>query len=441
VVELCRNDPAAFAGFAIKDSTGHTLRPAQVHRELHAFLSRHSRALIELPRDHGKSVQVCIRVLWELGRNPGLRIRIVCATEALAIERGRFIRNAISFNRRLKLVFPHLRPGLPWEALRFTIRRPGQVLDPSVVSIGVGGATTGARADLLICDDIVDVRSIRGRADRERVVTYFHENLVNLLEPDGRLWCIFTPWHSEDLNAHLKRNPAFALFRRPVGDKLEPVWPEKWPREALERRRLEIGSVAFARAYRLECVTDETLMIHPPWVHFWTEPAETEAVVLAVDPAVSTNTRADASALVTLGRIGRNDIRCLEAFSRRVSAPDLVQLIENADRRWNPDRILFESNGAFAGIRDLLKRDARFGSKIEGIVQTKDKAARVNNFSIIVENGQFRLKGDGNGAVFPGQQNLFDEMTTFPAGDHDDLLDAAAFGTEYLLNRPEPRIW
>jgi len=28
------------------------------------------RALVELPRDHGKSVQVCIRVLWELGRRP-----------------------------------------------------------------------------------------------------------------------------------------------------------------------------------------------------------------------------------------------------------------------------------------------------------------------------------------------------------------------------------
>jgi phage terminase large subunit-like protein len=32
-------------------------------------------------------------------------------------------------------------------------------------------------------------------------------------------------------------------------------------------------------------------------------------------------------------------------------------------------------------------------------------------------------------------------MTTFPAGEHDDLLDAAAFGTEYLLNKPEPRVW
>jgi predicted phage terminase large subunit-like protein len=440
-VERCRVDPAAFAAFAIADSTGHTLRPAPVHRELHAFLSRHSRALIELPRDHGKSVQVCIRLLWELGRNPGLRIRVVCATEALAIERGRFIRNAISFNRRLKLVFPHLRPGVPWEALRFTIRRPGQVLDPSVVSIGVGGATTGARADLLVCDDIVDVRSIRSGADRERVVTYFHENLVNLLEPDGRLWCLFTPWHAEDLNAHLKRNPAFALFSRPVGAKLEPVWPEKWPREALERRRTEIGSVAFARAYRLQCVSDETMAIHPPWIHFWTVPAEAEAVVLAVDPAVSTNARADASALVTLARTVKNEIRCLEAFSRRVSAPDLVQLIDEADRRWHPERILFESNGAFAAVRDLLKRHARFGPKIEGITQTRDKIARVNGFGVTVENGHFLLRGDGDGGVFPGQQALFDEMTTFPAGDHDDLVDAAAFGTEHLLNYAEPRMW
>jgi hypothetical protein len=32
-------------------------------------------------------------------------------------------------------------------------------------------------------------------------------------------------------------------------------------------------------------------------------------------------------------------------------------------------------------------------------------------------------------------------MTTFPVGEHDDLVDAAAMGTEYLLNTREPRIW
>ena len=42
----------------------------------------------------------------------------------------------------------------------------------------------------------------------------------------------------------------------------------------------------------------------------------------------------------------------------------------------------------------------------------------------------------------PGsQQALFDEMTSFPFGERDDLLDAAATGTAYLLDRSEPRVW
>jgi predicted phage terminase large subunit-like protein len=439
-VRRSRLDPTAFAAFCFTDPAGRPLRPASVHRELQDFLTRHPRALVELPRDHGKSVQVCVRLLWELGRNPALRVRVVCASEALAAERGRFLRDAIRSNARLRLVVPHLRPGRPWEATRFTVARPAHLIGPSMAAVGVGAATTGARADLLVCDDIVDVRSLRSRADRERVRAYFHENLVNLLEPDGRLWCLFTPWHTDDLNSRLKQNPEFALFRRAVGEDLAPVWPEKWPRERLARRR-EVGAVAFARAYRLVCVPDEEVPIRAAWVRYWTDPAPAEAVVLAVDPAVSAKARADASALVTLARTAANEIRCLEALARRVPAPELVQLIDDADRRWRPDVILFEANAAFAAVRDLLVRHARFGPKIKGIVQTKDKAARVSAFSVPVENGSFRLQGDGTGQVHPGQQALFDEMTTFPLGEHDDLVDAAAFGTAYLLDRPEPRVW
>ena len=40
-----------------------------------------------------------------------------------------------------------------------------------------------------------------------------------------------------------------------------------------------------------------------------------------------------------------------------------------------------------------------------------------------------------------GQRQLFEEMVTFPYGDRDDLLDAAATGAAYLLHRREPRVW
>jgi hypothetical protein len=123
-----------------------------------------------------------------------------------------------------------------------------------------------------------------------------------------------------------------------------------------------------------------------------------------------------------------------------VSAPDLVTLIDDCDRRWNPEVILFESNAAFLGIKDLLVRHARFGPRVKGVCQSSDKGARVASFSVSVENGSFRLKGDG-ADVDAGQRGLFEEMTAFPHGDRDDLLDAAATGCAYLLHRREPRFW
>ena len=120
--------------------------------------------------------------------------------------------------------------------------------------------------------------------------------------------------------------------------------------------------------------------------------------------------------------------------------PQLVDLIADADRRWRPEAILFEANAAFAGIGDLLIRHASFGPKIVKVTQSKDKPSRVHALSIPVQNGSFLLKGQKS-EVAPEQQALFDEMTTFPFGENDDLLDAAATGALYLLEKPETRVW
>ncbi len=524
-IAKARRDPSAFVAFCFADPVGKRLRQARFQKELQDFLSRHRKALIELPRDHGKSTQICARAIWELGNDPSLRIKIVCATEGIAAERGRFLREAIAGNPRVREVFPRLRTDSPWTETRFSIERPASVIGPSVTALGIGGGLTGTRADLLICDDIVDVHSLASRAERDRVKSFFRDNLMNLLEPDGRCWCLFTPWHRDDLNAELKRNAAFQLFRRAIADNFAPIWEERWPRRRLRERKEEVGAASFARGYRLTPLTEETAAIRAEWIRFWLDanpppcpppeagggkaprpvfapraesPVATlpplrgegrvggsafDRIVLAVDPAVSTDARADASGLVVLGaRYGSfeavgydriNEICCLDAIACRVRLPELVQRLEALDRRWDPQVILFESNAAFAGIRDLLTRQARFGGKIKEIVQSRSKAIRVEAFSVPVQNGVFRLKGarsrplpqplpeagrgenhsyspprfgEGLGEGFfhcvdPSQQALFDEMILFPVGEHDDLLDAAAMGTEYLLNTREPRIW
>ena len=68
--------------------------------------------------------------------------------------------------------------------------------------------------------------------------------------------------------------------------------------------------------------------------------------------------------------------------------------------------------------------------------QHRSKPARFAAFAVTVQNGTFRLAADG------GQLALWEEMTSFPFGERDDLLDAAATGAAHLLSaRREPRLW
>ena len=71
---------------------------------------------------------------------------------------------------------------------------------------------TGTRADLLVRDDVVDVSAIHTWVERCRVADDFENNLMNLLEPEGRFWSLFTPWHGDDLTARQKKVPAFCPF-------------------------------------------------------------------------------------------------------------------------------------------------------------------------------------------------------------------------------------
>jgi phage terminase large subunit-like protein len=159
-----------------------------------------------------------------------------------------------------------------------------------------------------------------------------------------------------------------------------------------------------------------------------------------VDPAVSAAARADATALVAIGQRPTGELDCLFVRAAQLNAPALFHELAELDRLLQPDAILFESNAAFLGLKDLLQQRTSFGSRVVPVVQSRSKASRVASLAVTIETQRFRLRGHG-ADTHPTQRPLREELLNFPHGARDDLLDAAAMACEYLLARPEPRIF
>ena len=66
-----------------------------------------------------------------------------------------------------------------------------------LLGMGIGGSITGKHADIVITDDIINVKDRVSSAERERTKAAYME-LQNIRNPGGRIINTGTPWHKED---------------------------------------------------------------------------------------------------------------------------------------------------------------------------------------------------------------------------------------------------
>ena len=86
-IQLCQHDVNAFIEYIVVDpETGLLCQQQPFHEEWQYLISEYNRVLIVAPRGHGKTMQVAARIVWEIGRNPNIRIKIIGATEEKAKE-------------------------------------------------------------------------------------------------------------------------------------------------------------------------------------------------------------------------------------------------------------------------------------------------------------------------------------------------------------------
>lgn len=176
------------------------------------------------------------RVLWEIGRNPNIRVVIVQATIGLAEGIVTSLKNHIENNPRVHKVFPNLKPGEEWTTSQFSVDRPGNLKDPTVTAVGSEGNILGRRIDLLILDDALTLENTRLEGRRASFLRWLQSTLFTRLEPGSRVIFIGNAWDPQDAMHYYSKIETWNAYRFPVRDQRtkEPLWPERWPKDRIE---------------------------------------------------------------------------------------------------------------------------------------------------------------------------------------------------------------
>ena len=215
----------------MKDERGAAIVQAEVHAALHAHADWYdAQGLycgIVAPWGHGKTEQlVVLRVLQLLGRDPNLRIKVVCNTADNAMIRVSTIGKYIEESAELHLVYPNLRPDPKgdWSKTRLVVQRQSRSKDASVEAWGLFSGGLGGRSDVFIFDDVTDMKDIVEPSIRDKKDQFLHNTwLSRLRHGGGHVLYIATAWHEKDLTHRLVRNPRWSFLWMAVSQDLERI--------------------------------------------------------------------------------------------------------------------------------------------------------------------------------------------------------------------------
>lgn len=117
-----------------------------------------------------------------------------------------------------------------------------------ILGIGLGGSLTGKHADVVITDDIVNIKDRVSRAERERTKLMYME-LQNIKNRNGRIINTGTPWHKDD---------AFSLM--PNIQKYDCYTTGLMSKDDILALRDSMSASLFAANYELKHIADDNAM-------------------------------------------------------------------------------------------------------------------------------------------------------------------------------------
>ena len=434
----------SWAAEALKD-TGH--QPAAHHLHLISELEglsngEHDRLMILMPPGSAKSTYASVIFPpWWFTQHPNSSV--ICASHSLGL--------AEHFSRRVRSLILDKQ-----QYLGFSVKRDHRALDSwttstggEYLSVGVRGAITGRRADLVIIDD-----PVRSQADaesgrqREHIWDWYKSDVATRLKPGGKVVLIMTRWHPDDLGGqlleqsraewHVLRLPAIAEAGDALGRLIgAPLWPEWEDRDALARKRELMGERAWSALFQQNPLPSGDRLFSPDRIAIVQSTCDVTTTVRAWD-------------LAATGTTGRNDpdwtvgIKLSREKSGRFVIMDVVRIrgtprqveeliVKTAQRDSTTVIIALPEDPGQAGKSQMsyLTRQLA-GFSVISSRETGSKATRAMPLASQVEAGNVSIvRADWS-------RTLLDEMRDFPWGKKDDQVDALVRAFTTLTTQPRP---
>ena len=376
------------------------------------------RLLILGPRSHAKTECLSINLSsWWMGRDRNIRVLLVGNTDSQASALVRQIRLRVEGSEAYRRLFLGLeKEAVLWNDSALQVQRPRIQKDPTISGLGVLGPILGKRADLIVCDDIVDLENSSTQLQRDKLDIWFREVLTPVLEPDGKMIMIGSSYHYDDLYARLEKGGEYTVKKyRALREDGSALWPERWPLDKLEEKRREMGSILFNVQFMCEPSGMRGELLRDEWLKRWDSPPVSSFPVYAgIDPALGEGDL-QAIASVAYDRT-RNVAYLVDVWAERLPFPDFLRQVRRSFEAYRYEKMFLESN-AFQKVM-MYQPDLRGLPLVESVTD-RDKERRFIAMSSHFEAGRVLV----NPVLLRGSE-FKSEWLQFPRGKNDDALDA-----------------
>jgi predicted phage terminase large subunit-like protein len=326
------------------------------------------------------------------------------------------------------------------------------------MALAVKGSGTGKRGTHLLIDD--PHNAMEGEADQKGVIEWFGKTWMSRINDQSRgpMVIVGQRLRANDLIGHIlelggwehlclpeefepsRRSITKIGWEDPRKEEGELLWPDRYPKEVLDKLKIGLGSLDYAAQFQQRPVPAEGGQFRKEWFRYFTHNGEYYTLesnaglknvftgncynIITVDVAISQKQTADYTVISVFAVTPQSELLLLDRLRARLNNPEQQKQIKIFFQRYNPDSIDIE-NVAYqlALIQQLLDQ----GLPVREYRPVKDKVSRASTAAVYYEAS--RVYHPKNASWLPEWE---DELLLFPLAAHDDQVDTVSMACDVM---------